>query len=224
MAPAADMFELGVKVQVLRRGTMFAVRAARLYELYSRTRLGGVPAAGAREDRERDPARALRRGLGRDARASSSSAIRARSARAERDPRHKMALVFRWYLGKSSKWSIAGERRAARRLPDLVRARDGGLQRVGKGSFLAEPARAAWSRSRSTCWRAPRSSRAASSSRGGRRRPAQAFDTPAAAALTDLKLRMPMRPRASPSSASQRALPGSQDAPVLARHPGRAAT
>src|SRR5262249_48364065 len=34
MAPAADMFELGVKVQVLSRGTLFPVRAARLYEIY----------------------------------------------------------------------------------------------------------------------------------------------------------------------------------------------
>ncbi|MBL8795898.1 MAG: PfaD family polyunsaturated fatty acid/polyketide biosynthesis protein, partial [Planctomycetia bacterium] len=34
MAPAADMFEMGVKVQVLKRGTMFAMRAAKLYEIY----------------------------------------------------------------------------------------------------------------------------------------------------------------------------------------------
>jgi PfaD family protein len=34
MAPAADMFELGVQVQVLRRGTMFGPRARRLYEIY----------------------------------------------------------------------------------------------------------------------------------------------------------------------------------------------
>ena len=34
MAPAADMFEMGVKVQVLKRGTMFAMRAAKLFELY----------------------------------------------------------------------------------------------------------------------------------------------------------------------------------------------
>ena len=34
MAPAADMFEMGVKVQVLKRGTLFAMRAAKLYELY----------------------------------------------------------------------------------------------------------------------------------------------------------------------------------------------
>src|SRR5205814_3143781 len=34
MAPAADMFEMGVKVQVLKRGTMFAMRAAKLLEFY----------------------------------------------------------------------------------------------------------------------------------------------------------------------------------------------
>jgi len=34
MAPAADMFEMGVKLQVLKRGTMFAVRAQKLYDLY----------------------------------------------------------------------------------------------------------------------------------------------------------------------------------------------
>ncbi len=34
MAPSADMFELGVKVQVLKKGTLFPVRAQKLYELY----------------------------------------------------------------------------------------------------------------------------------------------------------------------------------------------
>ena len=45
MAPAADMFEMGVKVQVLKRGTMFAMRAAKLLELYR----------GPRLDRPRSP-------------------------------------------------------------------------------------------------------------------------------------------------------------------------
>ena len=34
MAPAADMFELGVEVQVLKRGSLFAQRAHKLYSLY----------------------------------------------------------------------------------------------------------------------------------------------------------------------------------------------
>ena len=36
MAPAADMFEMGVEVQVLKRGTLFGVRARKLYDLYRR--------------------------------------------------------------------------------------------------------------------------------------------------------------------------------------------
>ncbi|MCI4646479.1 MAG: PfaD family polyunsaturated fatty acid/polyketide biosynthesis protein [Hyphomonadaceae bacterium] len=34
MAPAADMFEQGVEVQVLKRGTLFAMRGKKLYTLY----------------------------------------------------------------------------------------------------------------------------------------------------------------------------------------------
>ena len=34
MAPAADMFEMGVKVQVLKRGTMFSMRGSKLYDIY----------------------------------------------------------------------------------------------------------------------------------------------------------------------------------------------
>ena len=34
MAPAADMFEMGVKLQVLQKGSMFAMRAQKLYNLY----------------------------------------------------------------------------------------------------------------------------------------------------------------------------------------------
>ena len=51
-----------------------------------------------------------------------------------------MALVFRWYLGKSSRWAIEGDPRPPHRLPDLVRPGDGRLQRWVEGSFLADPA------------------------------------------------------------------------------------
>ena len=46
MAPAADMFEMGVKVQVLKRGTMFPMRAQRLHDLYrAHESLEALPAA-----------------------------------------------------------------------------------------------------------------------------------------------------------------------------------
>jgi len=54
MAPAADMFEMGVDVQVLRRGSLFAVRARKLYELYRAwPSLEAIPAS-EREKVERD--------------------------------------------------------------------------------------------------------------------------------------------------------------------------
>lgn len=38
MAPASDMFEMGVNLQVLKRGTMFGPRGRKLYEWYVATR------------------------------------------------------------------------------------------------------------------------------------------------------------------------------------------
>ena len=46
MAPAADMFEMGGRVQVLKRGTLFAMRAQKLYHIYQAyARWEDVPAA-----------------------------------------------------------------------------------------------------------------------------------------------------------------------------------
>jgi len=110
MAPAADMFEMGVKVQVLKRGTMFASRASKLYELYSwfsqwedipqteRTRLETTVFKRKFEEIWQDTEKFFAE---RDPR---------QLERARQDPHHKMALVFRWYLGLSSRWSNTGEK------------------------------------------------------------------------------------------------------------------
>lgn len=106
MAPAADMFEMGVKVQVLKRGTLFPVRAAKLYDLYRRyDRWEQIPQK-ERDGIERD---LLRASFG-DAWSRTEAFFAARDPRqierAEKDPHHKMALVFRSYLGLSSRWPI----------------------------------------------------------------------------------------------------------------------
>ena len=60
MAPAADMFEMGVKLQVLKRGTMFAGRSQKLYELYrSYNLIGAIP----REEKEKIEKQIFRRPL-----------------------------------------------------------------------------------------------------------------------------------------------------------------
>jgi len=109
MAPAADMFEMGVKVQVLKRGTMFSVRAAKLYDYYRS--YGSYPEIP--EDRrlvlERDFFRCSFEQVWQQTRAFFEVRDPAQVERAERDPRHKMALVFRSYLGRSSRWSVTGD-------------------------------------------------------------------------------------------------------------------
>ena len=109
MAPAADMFEMGVTVQVLKRGTLFAPRATQLLAIYREH--AGLEAL---------PPELLER-LERDVLHASVAEVwaltaefwRARDpeqlARAERDPKHRMALVFRWYLGMGSRWAAVGD-------------------------------------------------------------------------------------------------------------------
>lgn len=109
MTAAADMFEMGVKVQVLKRGTMFPMRAAKLYELYrAYPSLEALPVA-ERSALEKNVFRAPLEQIWDQTRGYFQGRDAAQVVRAERDPKHKMALVFRWYLGQSSRWANAGE-------------------------------------------------------------------------------------------------------------------
>ena len=113
MAPAADMFEMGVKVQVMKRGTLFPFRAQRLYELYCRhSSLDDLPAA-ERATLERDVFQAPLEEIWRQTREHFAVRDPAELARAETDPRHRMALVFRWYLFNAARWPMLDD--AARR-------------------------------------------------------------------------------------------------------------
>jgi trans-AT polyketide synthase/acyltransferase/oxidoreductase domain-containing protein len=109
MAPAADMFEMGVKVQVLKRGTMFAMRAARLHELYrNHDSLDRISPAD-RSNLEKTLFKAPLETIWDQTRSYFLERDPAQVERAERDPKHLMALVFRWYLGQSSHWANAGD-------------------------------------------------------------------------------------------------------------------
>jgi PfaD family protein len=109
MAPAADMFEMGVKLQVLKRGTMFPMRAAKLYELYrAHGSLEEIPAAdraALEKSTFRAPLGTIWEQTGQYFRERDPAELE----RAAQDPKHKMALVFRWYLGMSSVWANRGE-------------------------------------------------------------------------------------------------------------------
>lgn len=139
MAPAADMFEMGVKVQVLKRGTMFAMRAGRLYELYrSYDSLEEIPA----DERKKLEATVFRVSFDEileEVRSFFFERDPSQWERAEQDPKHRMALVFRWYLGRSSHWANSGE--ASRRLDYQIWCGPamGAFNAWVQDSFLAEP-------------------------------------------------------------------------------------
>jgi len=108
MAPASDMFERGIKLQVLKKGTLFPMRAQKLYDLYSTYNgLSEIPA----DELDKLEKQILQNSVDtiwqqtveffekRD-----PSIIE----KAKNNPKKQMALVFRWYLGLSSRWSNAG--------------------------------------------------------------------------------------------------------------------
>ncbi|RIK64530.1 MAG: 2-nitropropane dioxygenase [Planctomycetota bacterium] len=139
MAPAADMFEMGVKVQVLKWGTMFSVRAKKLYDLYREySSLEALPTA-QRATLERDYFRCSMEQAWEDTRRFFEERDPSQIARAEQDSKHKMALVFRSYLGRSSDWANKGEptRRADYQIwcgPAM-----GAFNEWTRESFLAKP-------------------------------------------------------------------------------------
>jgi PfaD family protein len=109
MAPAGDMFELGVKVQVLKKGSMFGPRALKLYEVYAAHDGIAALAPALKAKLEAEIFRKPLEAVWAETRAYFETRDPDQIARAERDPKHQLALVCRWYLGQSSRWAIAGE-------------------------------------------------------------------------------------------------------------------
>lgn len=141
MAPAADMFEMGVTVQVLKRGTMFAQRGHRLADFYRRY-------SSLEEAPPEEVANLESTVLGRsvadiwaDTEAFFAKSDPHQVERAAADPKHRMALVFRWYLFTGSQWARDGN--TARRADYQIWCGPamGAFNQWVRGSFL-EPVEA----------------------------------------------------------------------------------
>lgn len=108
-APAGDMFEYGARVQVVRKGTLFASRGNKLYELYRR--FGGIEELDSRT-RAMIEERCFRRPLDEVAR-EVEHRLRLGGDRAiERfrgDPKHRMALIFKRYFSWTNRLARDGD-------------------------------------------------------------------------------------------------------------------
>ncbi|MDH5393462.1 MAG: PfaD family polyunsaturated fatty acid/polyketide biosynthesis protein [Gammaproteobacteria bacterium] len=138
VTPSADMFEIGGKVQVLKKNTMMGLRGNRLQEIYNRySSLDELPPAVQKE---------IEKSIFNDSLANIWTLTQRffqqidprEISRAESSPKYKMALVFRWYLGNSSKWALQGT--ADRQLDFQIWCGPamGAFNRWVSGSFLQE--------------------------------------------------------------------------------------
>ncbi|MCP3927135.1 MAG: PfaD family polyunsaturated fatty acid/polyketide biosynthesis protein [Desulfobacterales bacterium] len=109
MAPAADMFEMGVRLQVLKRGTLFPMRAQKLYDIYKEyDSIEEIP----REEIVKLEKQLFKRKISdiwNDTVAFFEKVDPTQIQQAKKDPKKKMALIFRWYLGLASHWANKGE-------------------------------------------------------------------------------------------------------------------
>ncbi|WP_333752465.1 ACP S-malonyltransferase [Streptomyces sp. IBSBF 2394] len=109
-APAGDLFELGSRVQVVRKGTLFAARANKLYQLYRGH--GGLDDLdeATRTWLERDCLRAPLDQVWKQTCAHYRDTGRGHEIeRAERDPRHRMALLFKSYFARTNRAAQDGD-------------------------------------------------------------------------------------------------------------------
>jgi PfaD family protein len=136
MCPASDMFEMGGRVQVLKRGTMYPQRAQRLYDLYKAyPSWDAIPAP----ERKKVETQILKRPFAEIWQETERYWLSRQPDEAERarqDEKHKLALCFRWYLGMSSRWARLGE--AARQADYQIWCGPaiGGLNRWARGTRL----------------------------------------------------------------------------------------
>ncbi|MEH1804690.1 PfaD family polyunsaturated fatty acid/polyketide biosynthesis protein [Nostoc sp.] len=139
MAPAADMFEMGVKLQVLKRGTMFPMRAQKLFELYrAYDSIESIPLA-EREKLEKQVFRKTIAEVWEGTAAYLSQKNPEKLGKAVNNPKLKMALIFRWYLGLSSRWSSSGEKGREVDYQIWCGPAMGGFNDWVRGSYLSEP-------------------------------------------------------------------------------------
>jgi len=109
MAPCADMFEMGVKVQVIKKGTMFPQNAQKLYQYYQQyAGLEDIPQKYKSVLEERIFCCSLD-DIWKLTKAYFLKVDPLQIKRADANAKFKMSLVFRWYLGQSAKWAITGE-------------------------------------------------------------------------------------------------------------------
>ncbi|MBF0225349.1 MAG: ACP S-malonyltransferase [Desulfobacterales bacterium] len=107
-APAGDMFEMGAKVQVLKKGLFFPARANKLYSLYQQyNSIDEIDEKTKKQIQEKYFKKNFE-----DIYAETKEFFKNTPdiiEKAEKNPKYKMALIFRWYFGYSTRIALSGD-------------------------------------------------------------------------------------------------------------------
>jgi trans-AT polyketide synthase/acyltransferase/oxidoreductase domain-containing protein len=107
-APAGDMFELGAKIQVVRKGLFFPARANKLFELYRQHHSWEEIDIKTRTQIQEKYFRRSFDEVYSETKAYYLKTKASEIEKAENNPKHKMALVFRWYFIHSMRLAMHG--------------------------------------------------------------------------------------------------------------------
>jgi trans-AT polyketide synthase, acyltransferase and oxidoreductase domains len=109
-APAGDLFEMGSKIQVMRRGVLFPSRANKLHDLWrNHDSLDRIEAATRKEIQDKYLGRSFE-DVYRETKDYYAQEAPAEIERAERNPKTMMALTFRAYFIHTMRFALQGTR------------------------------------------------------------------------------------------------------------------
>ncbi len=105
-APAGDMFELGAKVQVVKKGLFFPARANKLYDLY---RLHNSLEEIEEKTKEQLQSKYFHKSFEEIWQDVEKYYPEEELRIARINPKRKMALIFRWYFGYATRLAMKGD-------------------------------------------------------------------------------------------------------------------
>lgn len=108
MVPAGDMFEIGARAQVFKRGVFFPARANKLYELYRQHGAWDDIDEATRRQIETKYFKRSVADVWAETRAHYLKTSPADVDKAEQNPKHKLALIFRWYFVHTGRLALKG--------------------------------------------------------------------------------------------------------------------
>ena len=109
IVPAGDIFEMGTKVQVLKKGVLFPARANRLFDLYKQYgSLAEIDDKSKRQLQDNYFKQSFAE-MFAEAKKNFHNLDPAEVLKAEQNPKDKMKMVFNHYLSRATEMAVAGD-------------------------------------------------------------------------------------------------------------------